>query len=104
MTTTIKEFDYYKGLIDRTSAEDSAARIAGALDRQGWAIVRIPRIGAGEPLIIAYEKHIQGMPAGYAVYTAAELERIESIEDPWMLVMVHAAEKIGGTLLTEVEK
>jgi hypothetical protein len=77
--------------------------INGDLSRHGWSLVRIDRI-AREPVVIAYSRELAGLPSGYAVYTAAELERIARIPDAGHTVaLIHAAKKYGAVLITKEE-
>ena len=95
-----KDFDHYAGLIDKAAAESSADAIAGDLARQGWSLVRIKRI-SDDPIVIAYVRTTTGIPAGYAVYTADELEHIGSIDDDHTRALVAAAKKMGAVWMNE---
>ena len=81
----------------KASNEDS---IQDDLDSVGWSKVVIPGISQ-EPIIIAYSKNQPGIPAGYAVYTTAELERIGKIKSPRTIRLIHAAIKMGAELITQ---
>ena len=77
--------------------------ISTDLSRKGWSLVRIDRI-AREPVVIAYSRELAGLPSGYAVYTAEELERIARVPDAGHTVaLIHAAKKFGAVLITEDE-
>lgn len=98
-----KDFKHYAGLLDQVAAESSADGIAADLALKGWSLVRISKI-ADEPIVIAYEKNLPGIPAGYAVYTAPALEHVGAIlESGGSVYLVHAAIKMGAKLITEDE-
>ena len=82
-----------------TSALSNEEIVREDLDRQGWSLGIITRI-ADEPLVIAYDRSLPGIPPGYAVYTADELKHISETEyGGHLLAMVHAAKKMGRLLL-----
>jgi len=93
-----KSFKHYTGLIDTTM--DQSTAIQAELDIRGWSIVVIEKISAG-PVVIAYDCLMPGIPSGYAIYTAPELERIDKISDRHTIALVHAAKLMGAELITD---
>lgn len=52
-----------------------------------------------EPLVIAYGRDLPGIPVGYAVYTAAELEYMGTLQDYHTISLIHTAKKYGAEIL-----
>jgi len=88
-------------LIPGQTAHDEVARHTRELfAKQGWCLWGCSTLG-GEVIAVVIDENVEGVPAGYLVYTEAELGELcrDDVSEA-TLRLVHEAKKLAGAKVT----
>jgi len=78
----------------KQSAEEVAQDTFRQLSTQGWCLWRCKLLN-GEVIVVVRDELVEGIPAGYPVYTSGELLELLDVDDS-MVRLIHEAKKKGG--------
>ena len=89
--------------LDIFLVEEVARHTRELLATPGWCLWECSALG-GEVIVVVLDEKVEGMPGGYPVYTAAELEELfQGDVSEATLRLVHEAKKLGDAVVISVE-